>query len=226
MNENLVGNPSSSPNSDHVSRQEFEEVLSQPRAENPKMPTPEELWVDPEKLALGTAVKKIITVIIIRKPEPHEFFRTHPDPVWERTLIAVENKLEKRESLYIVTPGILPSLQELGVKYRMIYLFPTITLQQAFFLMPVTVPEWDGRKNEWSTTAYDAAQAAKTVWIKRVAGDGLYQIFEAQDVHPEPKWLENMTPKYLYGIAFRDGRIIDNLNHPVLLQLRGAAAVE
>jgi hypothetical protein len=108
----------------------------------------------------------------------------------------------------------------------MAYLFPTITLQQAFFLMPVTVPEWDGRKNDWSTTGYDAAQAAKTAWIKRVAGDGMYQLFAAQDVHPEPKWLENMTPEYLYGIAFRDGRIIDRMDHPVLLQLRGATVIE
>jgi hypothetical protein len=197
-----------------------------PQVHTPKIPTPEELWVDPEKLATGTSVKKIITVIPIRKPEAHEYFRTHPDPIWERPLVVVENKIEKRDALYIVTPGIVPSLGELGIKYRMVYLFPTLTLQQAFFLTPVTVPEWDGRKNDWSTTGYDAAQLAKTTWIKRVSGDGMYKLFGAEGQHPEPKWLENMTPEYLYGIAFRDGRIIDHLEHPVIKQLRGAAAVE
>jgi hypothetical protein len=92
-----------------------------PAVSTPKMPTPEELWVDPEKLAQGTAVKKIITVIPLRKPEPHEFFRTHTDPVWERPLVLVENKNEKRDAIYVVVPGIAPELGPMGVKYRMAY---------------------------------------------------------------------------------------------------------
>jgi hypothetical protein len=189
----------------------------------PKMPTPEELWVDPEEMAHGTAVKQIITVIPIRKPEPHEFFRTHPDPIWEKQLVVVENRNEKKDAIYIVKPGVSSRLGELGIKYKMTFLFPTITLQQSFFFTPITVPGWDGRTNEWSTTGYDAAQRAKTVWVKRVAANGLYNIFEAEDYHPDPKWPENMSPGFLYNIAFRDGRIIHDLDHPVLKQLRGAS---
>jgi len=228
----------SSPNSEPVNRMEASEPAREPDQINslfegapkvasvPKMPSPEELWVDPEKLATGTTVKKIITVIPLRRPEVHEFFRIHPDPVWERPLVLLENKLENQNAIYVVAPGLVNDLQTYGVKYRMAYLFPTMTLQQAFFLMPVSVPGWDGRKSDWSTTAYDAAQNAKTKWTKRMAGNGMYLLFEAEDLHPEPKWLDNMSPTYIYGIAFRDGRIIDHIEHPVIKKLRGATVVE
>ena len=187
-----------------------------------KMPTPAELWVDPEKQAQETAVKQVLTVLPIRKPESHEFFRTHPSPEWEQQLVLLENKTERRDNYYIVLPGLTSQLDEAGIKYRMAFLYPTITLQKAFFLSPVTVPGWDGRANDWSTSAYDAAQQSKKGWLKRVSLAGTYAIFPAENFHPEPRWPENMSPEHLYHLAFRDGRIIRDFDHPVLKQLRGA----
>ncbi len=49
---------------------------------------------------------------------------------------------------------------------------------------------------------------------------GAYRIFEATGELPEPEWpVENMRD--LLEIAFKGGRLIDSIDHPVLKRLRG-----
>ena len=62
-----------------------------------------------------------------------------------------------------------------------------------------------------------------TRWVRLTANMslGAYEIFEAAGNIPQPVWPELSFPELL-KIAFRD-RLIDRLDHPVVLHLRGTA---
>jgi hypothetical protein len=69
----------------------------------------------------------------------------------------------------------------------------------------------------------DAADKAKTQWIKVVANMGLgaYDQYVATAQFPAPTW-PDITFQAIIRIAFRD-RMISDWDHPVLKQLRGEA---
>jgi len=66
----------------------------------------------------------------------------------------------------------------------------------------------------------EAAAVAKSKWV-RVAWSGETRNYEVSvaEIQAEPKWPAESIQELL-KIAFR-GRIIDDVNHPVLRQLRG-----
>ncbi len=83
------------------------------------------------------------------------------------------------------------------------------------------MPGSDGKLDEWSRSALEAADIARSGWV-RVQSNmslGAYEVFEATGDIPNPEWPE--TPfKDLLRVAFK-GRFIDSLDHPVLRKLRG-----
>ena len=79
------------------------------------------------------------------------------------------------------------------------------------------------KHNAWHKAAETAAEIAMTRWVRLTANMslGAYEIFEAAGNIPQPVWPELPFPELL-KIAFRD-RLIDRLDHPVVLHLRGTA---
>jgi hypothetical protein len=96
-----------------------------------------------------------------------------------------------------------------------------INRQGVLFLWPIRLPGADGRLDEWSRTALEAADRASRGWV-RVAANmslGAYDVYEAAGQLGEPEWPTEPF-KELLRVGFK-GRLIDTLDHPVLRRLRG-----
>jgi hypothetical protein len=178
---------------------------------------------DPESLRLpqdfsaALRVKRALLTVPVRKPSREWFIRVHPDPAYRLHTAVLE--LKEVGEAYLVAQDLWPDLAgESTFTTKMLFL--TINRQQVAFFWPVRLPGIDGRVDEWSKSALEAAQMAMHNWI-RVTPDqslGAYQVFYA-DHALEPVWPEH-SMSALLRIAFKD-RYVDTLDHPILCQLRG-----
>lgn len=177
---------------------------------------------DPEKLRIGQRfgegqdVRRVLVSVLVRKPHRQEFFRTHPDP--EMTLQTAILEFKQDRQNFIVTPELAPYLPGEAVAKLLI---PTLTNHGALCLWPIRLPDEQGRLDEWNAVALEAAERAKSKWVRLMAnmGAGTYDVLEARGQFPDPVWPE-VTLEKLLELAFKD-RFIENLDHPVLKRLRG-----
>ena len=161
-------------------------------------------------------VKKRITTIPVRKPNRQEFVRVHPDPAYHLDTAVVELKAE--HETYLVAPDLWPEVSGELIPKRLVL---TMTRQNVPMLWPIRLPGEDGRIDAWNQSAMMAADRASKCWV-RLSSDrhlGAYELFEAPADLPEPEW-PDITFQEILDIAFR-GHQIDDINHPVLKQLRG-----
>jgi hypothetical protein len=166
----------------------------------------------------GTAVKKLLTTVPVRKPNRQDFMRVHPDPEYRLSPAGIIEMKEERE-FYLVKPEIAPDLVGEMAVYT---IYTAINRQGVVQLWPIRLPGADGKLLSWHRSAADAADLAMHKWI-RIAANlslGAYEILEASANIPDPTWSE-LPFTELLKIAFRD-RIVDRPDHPVILQLRGA----
>ena len=89
------------------------------------------------------------------------------------------------------------------------------------FLVPVTLPGLDGRRNKWNESLAQACELAKAKWIRIAANmsAGAYDVFEAQAELMPPEWPEYGLDQMI-EVAFR-GKIVESLEHPVVRSLLG-----
>ena len=155
-------------------------------------------------------VKKLLTTVPVRRPNPQDFVRVHPDPEYRAALAIIELK-EDRE-IYLVPPSIA---RELPGEFVMATVYTAINRQGVVFLWPVRLPAPDGRILEWHRSAAEAAELAMQRWVRVKANMslGAYEMFEAASTIPDPEWPE-LSFQELLRIAFRD-RLVDRLDHPV-----------
>jgi hypothetical protein len=177
---------------------------------------PDALRLDQSFLDGSTSVKKLLTTVPVRKPNPQDFVRTHPDPAYRLTAALIE--LHDDREIYLVQPTMA---QDLVGEFSPCCLFTTINRQGVVHLWPVKLPNPDGRQFEWHRSAAEAAELAMARWIRVKANMalGAYEIFEAVSTIPEPEWPGVPFPELL-RIAFRD-RLVDRVDHPVIKRLRG-----
>jgi hypothetical protein len=163
-------------------------------------------------------VKKLLTTIPVRRPNPQDFIRVHADPAYREAFPAIELKDERE--LYVVNRNMQA---ELSTECVSATLFTTINRQGVVSLWPVRLPGPDGKTNEWWRSAREAAELAMAKWVRIKANMslGAYEIFSAASVIQDPTWPE-LPFNELLRIAFRD-RIISSPDHPVVKRLRGLA---
>jgi len=163
-------------------------------------------------------VRKLLTTVPVRKPNPQDFVRVHPDPEYRAVLAIIELK-DDRE-IYLVPP---PIARELPGEFAMATIHAAINRQGVVFLWPVRLPAPDGRILEWHRSAAEAAELAMRCWIRVKANTslGAYEIFEAASTIPDPQW-PDLPFQELLRIGFRD-RLVDRLDHAVVKRLRGLA---
>jgi hypothetical protein len=175
------------------------------------------LRLSPDAAAFdGTS--EVLSHVPVRKPNRHEFFRTRVEAEYWFDTGIFEDK-EERETFF-VTP---PMREALVGEIKPVLLVPTITRQNVLLLWPLKLPTEGQRHNGWMETARQAAELAKTRWV-RVAADmslGGYRIYQAEGELSEPEWPAKPLTEILQ-IAFRD-RIVDSEDHPVVRRLRGLA---
>jgi hypothetical protein len=169
-----------------------------------------------QNFAETAGTKKLLLTVPVRKPNPQDFVRAHPDLQYRTTIAVIELK-DDRES-YLLMPEIA---QELPGECVFVICHTAINRQGVVHLWPVRLPASDGRINEWHRTAMEAAERAMTRWVRVKANMGLgaYEVFEAASSIPDPTWPEYSFHQLL-EIAFRD-RLIKSLDHPVIKRLRG-----
>jgi hypothetical protein len=164
----------------------------------------------------SAGVKKLLTTIPVRKPNPQDFIRVHPAEEYRAALAIIELK-DDRE-IYLVSPAIA---RELPGEFVMANVFTAINRQGVVFLWPVRLPASDGRVLEWHRSAVEAAERAMSRWtrVKANISLGAYEMFEASSSIPDPEW-PDLPFQELLRIGFRD-RLIDRLDHAVIKRLRG-----
>ncbi len=173
-----------------------------------------------QDFAAAAGVRQVLTTVPVRKPRKQDFIRTHPSEECRLTTIILEIKDERSES-YLVAPELRDELVGQAVP---VTLFLAINRQAAVFLWPCRLPDPTGRANAWHESALEAAHLAQSKWI-RVTADmslGANRIFEAAGELQEPEWPKEGLSDLL-RIAFKGGRYIDTVDHPVLKSLRGEA---
>jgi hypothetical protein len=171
-----------------------------------------------QNFAETCGVKKLLTTIPVRRPNPQDFVRVHPDPAYRELFPAIELKDERE--LYVVARNMRADLSTESVPAT---LFTAINRQGVVFLWPVRLPAPDGKTNEWWRSAREAAELAMARWVRIKANMslGAYEMFAAESVMQNPTWPE-LPFTELLRIAFRD-RIISSADHPVVKRLRGLA---
>ena len=171
-----------------------------------------------QNFADQAGVKRAILTIPVRKPPRQAFVRVHPGEEWRYPTLLLNLK-EERET-YLVHPSLTA---ELGQELTPTVLHLAIDRLGVVFLWPTRLPASDGRLDEWSRTAAEAAELAEGRWISLRANMslGAYEVFEATGNIPDPEW-PDLTLEQAIRIAFKD-RFIDSPSHPVVRRLRGEA---
>ncbi len=171
-----------------------------------------------QDFASAVGVKKLVTTIPVKKPSKEWFVRTHPDPTYWLQTAVVELK-EDRET-YLVAPGLWPELAS-DATFSPRELVTAINRQGVLFLWPIRLPGADGKIDDWSRSALDAADEAKSRWVRITANMslGAYEVAVACGQVAEPEW-PKLAFQEIIKIAFRD-KMISDWNHPILRRLRG-----
>ncbi|MFO0957087.1 MAG: hypothetical protein U0800_06420 [Isosphaeraceae bacterium] len=173
-----------------------------------------------QDFAATAGVRKLLNTVPVKKPSKEWFVRTHPDSEFWLTTAVVELK-EDRE-VYLVAPGLRSELAD-EPTFSPRLLVASVNRQGALFLWPIRLPGPDGRADDWSRSALEAAQEARSRWVRVTANMslGAYDVAVAPNVQTEPEW-PDLAFRDMIKIAFRD-RLIDSLSHPVVQRLRGEA---
>jgi hypothetical protein len=163
-------------------------------------------------------VKKLLTTVPVRRPNPQDFVRVHPHENYRFDALMVDLKDDREH--FLVRPELAG---ELAGETVMKSLFTAINRQGVVFLWPVRIPTPDGRQSEWWRSQREAAELAMTRWLRVKANMalGAYEMIEALTVISDPTW-PDVSFQELVRIAFRD-RMIDRIDHPVIRRLRGLA---
>jgi len=161
--------------------------------------------------------KKITNTIPVRKPDKQDYIRVHTDPAFRLAVAVIELKADKET--FLVVPEIA---RHVPGEYTTVMLYACINRQGVVFFWPVKLPGSDGRQSDWARSETEAAEAAMQRWVRVKANQslGAYEYFEASsDKIPEPEW-PDLTFSQMLTVAFK-GRLVNDLNHPVLKRLRG-----
>ncbi|MFZ2956950.1 MAG: hypothetical protein WA705_08685 [Candidatus Ozemobacteraceae bacterium] len=171
----------------------------------------------PQTFAQGAFAKQILR-IGVGKPHSNAFFRTNPDPnfIFETNLL----RLKERNESYLVAPDLWEELY-MEPAFKPFRIVTYVTRQGTAFLWPLKLPGIDGKLDDWSQSALEAAEAATTEWTRLISN---FEASAYETIHPLAQGLEPVWPKKtmeeLIEIGFKGKRILGR-DHSVLKELRG-----
>ena len=183
---------------------------------------------DPENLRLKVVghtpgVRKLLTTIQVCKPSKDQFIRTQKDSRYWLDVWAVEQKEDR--SVFVAEPNLASDLASLNIG-RMFTLVLTVSRQGNVFFWPLRIHAADDgrRPDHWLTSAREAAELARSKWIRLVANmaNQSFDVYEAEADLPEPEW-PSESMRDLLEIAFKGNGVIKDIDHPVIRGLRGLA---
>jgi hypothetical protein len=172
-----------------------------------------------QNFATTPGLKDLLTLVPVRRPSKHEFFRVNP--AYRLPAAVLINEETSDKETFLLMGGIH---SQLPGEFKLVNLRLTVSKQGTIAIWPVVIPGYDGgRPNSWHVSAEDAAQRAETQWIRMraVKDAGGYQLTAADGAFPqhEPRW-PTASFGELLKVAFA-GKYIDNLQHPLVQRLLG-----
>ncbi len=172
----------------------------------------------PPSYGAAFGVKKILTNVVVCRPQKQRFFRVHPDANMVFNALILEDK-EHRDH-YMLYPSVAPAIASL---IRPTTLRTAIDRHNNVFLIPVPLPGEDGKRNQWHESLSQALKLAESHWIRIAANmsAGGYDVYQAESNLGEPDWPIAKMPELL-EVAFR-GKIITTIDHPIVQSLLGRA---
>jgi hypothetical protein len=171
--------------------------------------------------------KRLLTTVGVRKPKKHEWFQAHPDHRQEWTLFRAEEEGLNEEWFFPTNETVAAALEELSpTGLKNVCIFWWINRKKQTFIWPVTLADSDGRQNDWHASMFEMLSVHGCgQWCRIEAADGGYDPTIAEDEDgelPRPDWPVIDHFGQVLRVAFKKaGRVIDNLNHPLLKRLRG-----
>lgn len=169
-----------------------------------------------EEFHSGVA-KKALTTVLVKKPSKESFVRTHTDPKCWQTFALLE--LREDGKFYLPTPRVAAALQAEGettlIRAQLVL---SVDRRGTPFLWPLKISD---RELGWYISARRAASRAKSEWLRvrsNMSAEA-YDVFIAKNQKLDPVW-----PEEDYGTLLRiafEGRVISDMEHPVLKELRG-----
>jgi hypothetical protein len=171
-----------------------------------------------QDFASAVGVKTLLKTVPVKKPSKEWFVQTHRNSAYQMSTAVLELK-EDRET-YLVSPALWPMLAD-EKTFSPRLLVTAINRQKVLFLWPIRLPDSDGKLDDWSRSAMDAADEAKSRWVRVTSNMslGAYEVAVASGQVAEPVWPDN-TFQEIIKIGFRD-KMISDWDHPVLKRLRG-----
>jgi len=168
-----------------------------------------------QDFAASIGVEKLLTRVPVRKPDRHEFVRTHGSPDYRLDIAMVQLKVDRE--FYPLMPDVAAALPGEWEPYR---LFTAINRQGVVFLWPCRLPDPE-RPSPWHETLLEAANLALSHWIRVTANMPLggYETARARGDLPEPVWPPHPFRKLL-EVAFGKNLVTD-LDHPLVGRLLG-----
>jgi hypothetical protein len=183
---------------------------------------PKAFAVSPQALVArgDVGVVPVLTGLSVRKPSKQEFYRVCSDPVF--MMVAPLLELKEEREVYLVAPAVAATLPG-DVTMKELRLCQN--RQGSLFLWPLPVISVDARqRNEWHSSARQAATIATTKWV-RMAADmaaGRYNVAIAPGITAEPIWPSDLTMRDLLELGFGRERLIAEQGHPLVKRLLGA----
>jgi hypothetical protein len=161
-------------------------------------------------------VRKLLTTVLVKRPNPQDFMRVHPDPRYRGNFPLIDLKDERE--LFLVTREMAHEFMGECTPFT---LFTAVNRQGVLRIWPCRLPGPDGKTNEWHRSALEAADLATKSWLRvRANLDlGAYEMFEAESTITEPDF-PDIPFQEILRIAFKD-RFVDRVDHPVVKRLRG-----
>jgi len=176
------------------------------------------LWLDP---ALGDGLVDVhYHEIPVGKPK--NFFRVNPDPAYRRLTEIYVHKAEDQieEQTYIIAAPMRGVIEEA----RRCTLVTAVYRDGSPRLWALKLPKDGERDNEAWKSARSAAKVAMEKWVRLVWQKRSYQTRDAQPGYaPEPDWAKLPAFDELVQLAFGKAGVIRDKNHPIVLDLFGAA---
>ena len=170
-----------------------------------------------QPITAGSSVVTLLLVVPVQKPQRQVYVRVHPDPDFRLPIALLELK-DERET-YAVVPDVALQIPS---EVKHVDLRLSVTQQGMPFLWPVPLPPSDRAENTWNMTARTAAEQAERDWVRVTTNMSAqsYDVHVAPSIAAAPVWPSKSMAELL-EIAFRNGKLIDSLDHPVVQRLLG-----
>lgn len=165
----------------------------------------------------AVGVRKLLTVVPVRRPTRQEFIRVRPGSEWQLDTPTLDFKQDNE--VYVVAQALWPEIYDDMTPRRLVV---AINRRGTLFVWPLRLPRADGRLDAWSSSALQAAERAETAWVKLQSNRdlGAYEVYEGSDDLPPPEWPEDYSFQQILDVAFRDFKILD-LEHLAIRRLHG-----